>query len=62
MAWEESMTLLFHILFLIVSVVFLTIAFLTPYDRLTKSCILIHTVSATLNLVIIYKEIGIDQL
>ena len=62
MAWEESMILLIPIIFLIFNVIFLSIAFLTPYDRLTKSSILVHTTGATLGLVWICMEIGVDKL
>lgn len=56
------MILLIPIIFLIFNVIFLSIAFLTPYDRLTKSAILVHTTGATLGLVWICMEIGVDKL
>ncbi len=57
MAWKEGMILpeIFFVFFLVFNVVFLCIAFLTPYNRVTKVAILIHSVSATLNLILILQ-------
>ncbi len=46
---------IFFVFFLVFNVVFLCIAFLTPYNRVTKVAILIHSVSATLNLILILQ-------